>query len=72
MLNVKRIRENEKPVNMVDGVDLVDDVDTGKVRLRSCVYSVHKGHSFRCLDKSNWLGLPFLRVIGTLRKSCVK
>jgi hypothetical protein len=43
---------------MVDGMDLVDDVDTEKIHLRGCVHSVHNVHSVHCLDKSNWLQLP--------------
>ena len=45
---------------MVDGMDLVDDVDTAKNPLRGCVHSVHRVHSVHCLDKFNWLPLPNL------------
>jgi len=30
---------------MMDGMDLVDDVDTEKIHLRGCVHSVHNVHN---------------------------
>ena len=30
---------------MVDGMDLVDDVDTEKIHLRGCVHIVHNVHN---------------------------
>jgi hypothetical protein len=42
-------------LEMVDGMDLVDDVDTEKIHLRGGgVHSVHNVHSVHCLNKSNW------------------
>ena len=45
---------------MMDGVDLMDDMDTEKIHLRGCVHSVHNVHSVNYLDKFSWLQLPNL------------
>ena len=45
---------------IVDGVDLVDDVDIEKTYPTGCVHSVHNVHSVHCLEESNWLQLPNL------------
>ena len=38
---------------MVDGMDLVDDVDVDRIRVRGRVHYVHNVHSVQCLNKSN-------------------
>ena len=42
---------------MMDGVDLVDDVDTEKIHLRGCIHFVHNVHSVHRLEAFNWFQL---------------
>ena len=45
---------------MVDGMDLVDDVDAEKAHLRGGVHFVQNVHWVHYLDKPHWLQLPNL------------